>query len=62
MALNNKRPGGVEVDIMAGRGVGMEDQFEDKFEPGQTPSKEDLETFRIVFELFDRDKSGYINV
>ena len=25
------------------------------------PSEEDLETYRIVFELFDRDRSGYID-
>ena len=25
------------------------------------PTEEDLETYRIVFELFDRDKSGYID-
>ena len=58
MALANKRPGGVEVNIMANKEMGM-----DKFEPGQekNPSKEDLETYRIVFELFDRDKSGFID-
>ena len=43
--------------MMVGKGIGM-----DKFEPGQekNPTKEDLETYRIVFELFDRDKSGFI--
>jgi Ca2+-binding EF-hand superfamily protein len=58
MALANKRPGGVEVNIMANKEMGM-----DKFEPGQekNPTKEDLETYRIVFELFDRDKSGFID-
>lgn len=58
MALANKRPGGVEVNIMANKGMGI-----DKFEPGQdkNPAKEDLETYRIVFELFDRDKSGFID-
>ena len=25
------------------------------------PSDEDLETYRIVFELFDRDRSGFID-
>ena len=25
------------------------------------PSDDDLETFRIVFELFDRDRSGFID-
>ena len=25
------------------------------------PSEDDLETYRIVFELFDRDRSGYID-
>lgn len=25
------------------------------------PSKDDIETYRILFELFDRDQSGYIN-
>ena len=25
------------------------------------PTDEDLETYRIVFELFDRDHSGYID-
>ena len=25
------------------------------------PSEEDLETYRIVFELFDRDHSGFID-
>lgn len=25
------------------------------------PTDEDLETYRIVFELFDRDRSGYID-
>lgn len=28
---------------------------------GEMPSDEDLETFRIVFELFDRDRSGFID-
>ena len=28
---------------------------------GDMPSDEDLETYRIVFELFDRDRSGYID-
>lgn len=28
---------------------------------GEMPSDEDLETYRIVFELFDRDRSGYID-
>ena len=58
MALANKRPGGVEVNIMANKEMGM-----DKFEPGRekNPTKEDLETYRIVFELFDRDKSGFID-
>ena len=57
IALANKRPGGVEVNMMVGKGIGM-----DKFEPGQekNPTKEDPETYRIVFELFDRDKSGFI--
>ena len=43
---------------MANKEMGM-----DKFEPGQekNPTKEDLETYRIVFELFDRDKSGFID-
>ena len=27
----------------------------------EMPSDDDLETFRIVFELFDRDRSGYID-
>ena len=27
----------------------------------EMPSEDDLETFRIVFELFDRDKSGFID-
>ena len=27
----------------------------------EMPSDEDLETFRIVFELFDRDHSGFID-
>ena len=27
----------------------------------QLPSKEDLETYRIFFELFDRDSSGSID-
>ena len=26
----------------------------------EMPSNDDLETYRIVFELFDRDKSGFI--
>lgn len=26
------------------------------------PSEDDLETYRIVFELFDRDRSGMIDV
>lgn len=58
IALANKRPGGVEVNIMAGKGMGM-----DKFESGKqtNPTKEDLETYRIVFELFDRDKGGFID-
>ena len=25
------------------------------------PSKDDLETYRILFELFDRDKSSFID-
>ena len=25
------------------------------------PNEDDLETYRIVFELFDRDHSGYID-
>ena len=25
------------------------------------PSEDDLETYRIVFELFDRDRSGFID-
>lgn len=25
------------------------------------PSDDDLETYRIVFELFDRDRSGFID-
>jgi len=25
------------------------------------PTDDDLETFRIVFELFDRDRSGFID-
>ena len=28
---------------------------------GSMPSDDDLETYRIVFELFDRDRSGYID-
>ena len=28
---------------------------------GEMPSDEDLETYRIVFELFDRDRSGFID-
>lgn len=28
---------------------------------GEMPTDDDLETFRIVFELFDRDRSGYID-
>jgi len=28
---------------------------------GELPSDEDLETYRIVFELFDRDRSGFID-
>ncbi len=28
---------------------------------GEMPSDDDLETYRIVFELFDRDRSGYID-
>ena len=27
----------------------------------EMPSDDDLETYRIVFELFDRDRSGYID-
>ena len=27
----------------------------------EMPSDDDLETFRIVFELFDRDRSGFID-
>jgi Ca2+-binding EF-hand superfamily protein len=27
----------------------------------EMPTDDDLETFRIVFELFDRDRSGYID-
>ena len=27
----------------------------------EMPSDEDLETYRIVFELFDRDRSGFID-
>lgn len=33
-----------------------------EMDPNQAlPSEEDLETYRIVFELFDRDRSGYID-
>ena len=28
---------------------------------GEMPTDEDLETYRIVFELFDRDRSGFID-
>lgn len=28
---------------------------------GEMPSDDDLETYRIVFELFDRDRSGFID-
>ena len=29
--------------------------------PQEMPSDDDLETYRIVFELFDRDRSGFID-
>lgn len=31
------------------------------FGADEMPSDDDLETFRIVFELFDRDRTGYID-
>ena len=31
------------------------------FDSGFGPSEDDLEIYRIVFELFDRDHSGYID-
>jgi len=43
---------------MAGSGVGLGDE---ESPAEKLPTEEDLETFRIVFELFDRDKSGFID-
>lgn len=50
MAMHNKRPGGVEASLMADRSTGL-----DMGPDNSMPSKEELETYRILFELFDRD-------
>lgn len=53
-----ERPGGAEPKLMADENTGL-----DGVQPPDwsLPSKDDLETYRILFELFDRDKSSFID-
>ena len=54
MAIHNKRPGGVEARQMADNNTGLD------IESDSMPRQDELETYRILFELFDRDVSGFI--
>ena len=39
----------------------IETNEEEQDSQNDLPSEDDLETYRIVFELFDRDRSGFID-
>lgn len=56
MAIHNKRPGGVEARQMADNSTGLDIELD------TMPRQDELETYRILFELFDRDMSGFIYV
>ena len=57
IALENKRPGGVELNVMGDKGLEL-DQVENN---NKLPSQQDLETYRIIFQLFDRENAGFID-